>query len=572
MKKQLLVVLFCAFSFFSHSQLVLDWAIGIGGTSSESSYSVATDLDGNIYMAGYFVGTVDFNPAVAVAELESEGTADIFFAKYDADGNYLFAKSIGGSSGDYAFDIAVDNEGSIYITGRFSGTVDFNPANAGVANLTSEGSTDVFFAKYNSNGNYAFAKAVGGSGPDSGVSIAVDNSNNIYITGYFSETADFNPDEAWNNNVSSAGGTDVFLAKYDEYGNYEYAHNIVEGPGDDRPTSIAVDANNFAYVTGHFSGTADFAPLASEILLESNGSEDVFVGKYNALGFNLFAKRIGGAGLDEGSDILVDSEGAVYVAGNYSGSVDFAGNGNSVPSVGSTDIFYCKYDSDGDFDYVKALGGTGADKVNSMMIDGEGTVFLSGTFSGAVDFDPITLPNQVDIYTSAGETDIFLAKYSSEVGWYLGGYHMGGVNEDEALGMAADAEGNIIITGTFKGDADFGIEGASEILNNSSTTLTDIFLAKYAFDFISVNESDAEVNQAMIYPNPTSGDFTLMLDASHDCTQANVLDISGRMIRSHSLFKSQLNKRIDVADLPSGVYCIQLIGSRAQNTLKLIKE
>ncbi|MBW8049614.1 MAG: T9SS type A sorting domain-containing protein [Cytophagales bacterium] len=187
------------------------WAKSIGSTTTDHGNSIATDASGNAYITGYFQDTADFDPGAGVQNLTSVGARDIFFAKYDTNGNYLWAKSIGSTSPDYGYSIATDASGNAYITGSFEDTADFDPG-AGVQNLISVGQVDIFFAKYDANGNYLWAKSIGSTW-DRGNSIATDASGNAYITGYFQGTADFDPG-AGVQNLTSVGNTDIFFAKY----------------------------------------------------------------------------------------------------------------------------------------------------------------------------------------------------------------------------------------------------------------------------------------------------------------------------------------------------------------------
>jgi hypothetical protein len=192
------------------------WAKQFGGTGQSEGQSVAVDSAGNVYTTGYFDGTVDFDPGAGTTALTSAGDMDVFVSKLDASGNYVWAKSFGGSGADYAFSLAMNSAGNVYTTGYFDGTVDFDPG-AGTTALTSAGSIDVFVAKLDASGNYVWAKSFGGSGSDYALSLAVSSAGNVYTTGGFSDTVDFDPG-AGTTNLTSAGVTDVFVLKLDELG------------------------------------------------------------------------------------------------------------------------------------------------------------------------------------------------------------------------------------------------------------------------------------------------------------------------------------------------------------------
>jgi len=170
------------------------WAMGLGSPGFDAGSDIAVDGDGNVYTTGYFSGNVDFDPGPGTAYLTAAGywASDIFVSKLDTNGNFVWAINMGGTGYEEGAGIAVDGNGNIYITGYFNGTSDFDPG-LGVANLTSAGREDIFISKLDANGNYLWVKGMGGSEVDQGYSIAVDREGNVYTTGYFQGTADFDP-------------------------------------------------------------------------------------------------------------------------------------------------------------------------------------------------------------------------------------------------------------------------------------------------------------------------------------------------------------------------------------------
>ena len=168
--------------------------------------------------------------------MNKRGSYDIFVSKYDSSGNYQWTKAFGGSGNDWAYSVATDSSGNVYITGVFQTTVDFDPG-AGVDNRTSAGSNDTFLSKYDASGNYQWTRAFGGTGSDLVYSVATDSSGNVYIAGYFRNTVDFDPG-AGVDNRTSAGECDAFLSKYDASGNYQWT-KAFGGTGSDAADSVA---------------------------------------------------------------------------------------------------------------------------------------------------------------------------------------------------------------------------------------------------------------------------------------------------------------------------------------------
>ena len=363
------------------------WAKGIGGTGLDAGYRIAVDSNGNVYTTGLFSGTVDFDPGVSIFNLTSAGSSDIFVSKLNSGGDFVWAKSMGGTGSDEGHDITVDSNGNVYIAGFFSGTADFDPG-ADTSNLTSAGSVDIFVSKLDSSGDFLWAKSMGGTGFDNVYCITLDSSGNVYTTGFFYATVDFDPGIGIAN-LTSVGSGDIFVSKLNSNGDFIWAKSM-GGTTDDSGFGITVDSSNNVYATGAFSGTADFDPSAGTSNLTSLGSVDIFVSKLNSSGDFIWAKSMGGTGDDQGNSITIDPSGNIYTTGYFYGTADFdpgAGTSN-LTSVGSGDIFVSKLDSNGNFVWAKSMGGTDYDQGSSISVDSSGNVYTSGAFSGIVDFDP----------------------------------------------------------------------------------------------------------------------------------------------------------------------------------------
>lgn len=317
------------------------WAKAMGGANFDNGNSIALDLNGNVYTTGFFDGTADFDPGVALSNLTSSGSKEVFVSKLDASGNFVWAKAMGGTGPDRGYSIAVDASGNVLITGDFESTVDFDPG-AALFNLSSSGINDVFIVKLDASGNFVWAKKMGGTNYDIGRSVKLDASNNVYITGAFTASVDFDPGMAVFN-LTSAGGNDIFISKLDASGNFVWAKNM-GGPENDISFSMAIDDSGNLYTTGYFRNTADFDPDAGLFSLTSAGVLDVFIAKLNASGSFAWARAMGGTGIDIANAIALDASNHVYSTGAFNGTVDFdpgAGLFN-LTSAGNTEIFIHK--------------------------------------------------------------------------------------------------------------------------------------------------------------------------------------------------------------------------------------
>lgn len=262
----------------------LEWAkcTGVATGGSDIGQAVATDAFGNVYITGLFLDTVDFDPGPGVFNLTSNGYADVFIQKLDASGNLLWAKNAGGIYYDLGNALAVDAFGNIYVMGEFAGTMEFD-AGSGISDLITNGSSDIFILKLDASGNLLWAKSMGGPSEEWSEGVAVDASGNVYATGAFSETADFNPGPAVYP-LTSYEGVDMYFVKLNASGNFVWAKSV-GGQFDDVSNAIAIDAFDNVYMTGGFVGTVDFDPGTGYFGLTSdNFSPDIFILKLTSTG------------------------------------------------------------------------------------------------------------------------------------------------------------------------------------------------------------------------------------------------------------------------------------------------
>lgn len=329
-----------------------------------------------------------------------------------------------------------------------------------------------------SQNSYWMQKA-GSVTADEGQDITIDANGNTYTTGYFSGTAAFG-----NITLNSSGLTDIFIAKNNNIGGYEWAVKA-GGPGSDRGLSIKADDQGNTYITGFFYGTASFKNQT----IVSEGLQDIFIAKYNNAGALQWVKSAGGSNADIGYGINIDNAGNVAVTGEFVGTADFGST--SIVSMNNTiDIFTTKLSSTGNFLWTKKGSAPFIDRGLDIACDAFGNIYVTGQFTDTITFD-VTHNN--NMYNA-----IFLIKYDSsgQEKWFR---KIGGATFNIANGIAVDQNNDILLTGDFKGNLIF--------FGSPNITLTNqyvnrIFLAKYSSEgnllWMRADGSESEVTSKNI--------------------------------------------------------------------------
>lgn len=482
----------------------LAWAVGFGNSSNPvATADITVDGSSNVYVTGWYFGTVDFDPGPGTFNLTSEFAQDVFVQKLDASGNLAWAVGVGSDSSETGDGVAVDAAGNVYVTGDFSDTLDFDPG-PGVFNLTGNGS--IFVLKLSSAGEFVWAVAVGGGANIADYSdIGVDAAGNVYITGNFRGTVDFDPGPG-TLNLTSNGETDVFVEKLDSSGNLVWARSM-GGTDIDESGGIAVDASGNVHTTGDFSLTVDFDPGPGTSNLTSVAFLDAFVQKLDTSGDFQWVAAIGGLAAQVGYGVAVDAAGNVYTTGVFSDTVDFdpgPGTFNLTSNSFSDDVFVQKLDGSGTLVWATAVGGPSTDSGLSVAVDVGGSVYTTGDFVGTADFDPGA--GTFNLTSASSSNDVFVQKLdpSGALDWAVG---MGASDGDRGFGVAVDGSGNAYTTGEFAGTVDFDPgPGTHNLTNDGSGSFIQKLTAPPASTFyVSTTGDDTNNCTAVATPCATIG-------------------------------------------------------------------
>jgi gliding motility-associated-like protein len=458
---------FLTFAVTAQEDALLSWAKNMGGSNQETGGGIAVDNTGNVYTTGFFRGTTDFDPGPGTYNLTAEGTGlGAFISKLDVSGNFVWAIELDGTSWERGFGIAVDNAGNVYSTGYFEGTVDFDPG-PGTFNLSSSDS-GIYILKLDTDGNFVWAKKVSASGSNYGRAIAVDNAQNVYVTGEFKFTVDFDPGPGVSNLTQTGSNGDVFILKLDAAGDFEWAKSH-GGSSDDVARSIKADAVGNVYTTGGFHGTLDFDPGAGVFNLTSAGSREGFISKLDINGDFVWAIKIGSTGTDIVQSLALDASGNVYATGEFYQTVDFdPGSGTFNLTAEQSDAFIVKLTSAGNFVWVKNIAGTSLDANYTIDVGTDGSVYTGGRLYGTVDID-----TETDIFSREVNGDC-IVKLDTD-GDFVWAKEYTGTSIEFGLAIAVDSDDNVHVTGQFF-RADFDPSACEYEL---TSTATDIYVLKF---------------------------------------------------------------------------------------------
>lgn len=514
------------------------WAQQIGSIGNDNATSVATDADGNIYTTGYFMKSADFDPGPGTFLMIAEDYNDVFILKTNAAGQFLWAKSMGGSYNENSFSITVDNAGNVYTTGFFEGTADFDPG-PGVYNLTASGVEEIFISKLNKNGDFLWAKKIGDVNYEAGNSITTDAAGNIYVCGKFNGKVDFNPGTAVNE-LTSNGAADAFILKLNKGGNYVWA-KALGGATDDNATAILVDAKGNVYTSGAFTSTVDFDPGAGTALYTSTGNEDAFISKLDASGNYSAVWVLAGAAKANASAITTDSIDNVYVTGEYTGDLS-AGTFN-LSAMGNNDAFILKINSNSQIEWVKNIGGTGSDYGQGIATDKVGSVYAMGYFQGTVDFDP-----NAGTYNLKG-SGLYVLKLDGN-GQMLWATTTQGTGNVTGHTIQVDANYHVFVGGVFSGTVDFD-PSAGEAISDASSV--DIFVWELAQPSLA-SVKKLSLQNFIIYPNPSQAYFTIKTIDNNEPFNFEVYDCTGQLMLEGVV---TIQQTIDLSAFTNGVYVIK---------------
>ncbi len=415
------------------------WAKKAGGLGFEHGQHISVDKKGGLYLSGTFELTADFGDT-----LNSKGHSDIFVAKYDTSGNWLWSKQINGTGRDYCMSMSRNAE-NIYLAGFYEHELHFDSV------IIRGDKQDIFIANYDTEGQLKWVKTFGGPGFDGAYGVDTDKHGNIYMTGVFADS--FKVDTFQFYQPRWRG---VFLLKMDKEGEVQWL-KASSGRGNMLVNAIDVDETDHIYITGEYAGKNVIGTDTIE------GQKGIYTAKFDSNGEVLWLSEWGDKGIfGFGGDVLADTSG-IYVCGAYQGIGRFGDD--LMTALGETDIFLTKLDpSTGQIEWLERAGGFEHDKGMGLLLHNE-KLYMTGWYDAESNFGDTTL-------TASGGNNFFITEYSKngQVNWV-----QAPIQQGLAYGKAltADEDNNIYFTGWF-----------TRILNFPTALLratgeADVFLGKY---------------------------------------------------------------------------------------------
>lgn len=361
------------------------WGKHFSGPAQIYSNSVSIDQNDNIYVTGIFEANLSYSNNSSTNTLNSLGDFDIFIFKYDPNGNLIWTRQVGDTLKELSPAIHAGKDNSVYLTASFEGSVDFDWG-ASTAIKSSTGQQDIFISKFDTAGNFTWVKQIEGNDYKYSGGIQADIQGNVYTTGSFASSVNF--DEGNTAVVkTSNGGTDIFIAKYNNQGDLSWV-NQIGSFGFDIGTSLVIDNFSNVYACGSFSASADFDSNNGVLNLNSNGSRDIYLTKLDSNGALSWANSIGGTALDIVAGIHYGSNDEVLITGRFSNSIDLdPSNGtSSFSSYGFSDAFFSRYSTSGINLGNIHIGGLANDFGNAISMNNAGNILVGGSITDSAYF------------------------------------------------------------------------------------------------------------------------------------------------------------------------------------------
>lgn len=484
----------------------------------------------------------------------------------------MWAKNFGGSAAaTNGSGITVDSNGNVYTTGTFSYSVDFDPSPTTnfiltTYNLFGNASTDFYISKLDPNGNFVWAKNIGSQFFETGVAITTDNVNNLYVTGKFAGTVNFNT-SGGTTNLTSVSSSSGFILKIDSNGAFVWAKGI-SGAGTEVVYAIAVDATGNVFATGNFAPATDLDPGTAVYNISGSG---VYVLKLDSSGNFVFAKGfIGTANLDC-TAIKVDASGNIFTTGSFQETADFdpsAATFNLIANGATSgqDVFLSKLDNLGNFVWAKRIYTFGVDFSRTLALDNIGNIYIAPNLERTTFY----IDNSAPIVASTlYSSNMSLLKFDS-AGSLIAKNFIESNYSLQTMGIAVDSNYSVHTCGYYVYTVDFNPDTA--VFNLISNAYTDVFISKMKLrnETLSLDQNNT-LDSTVLFPNPTTASINLNTPSPIQNVNLKIISITGQTVLEKQNL-SGTDFSFEVSTLSQGMYILQLTNGNEVYNSKFIKQ
>ena len=510
------------------------WAKIATSIGADNFSDVALDQVGNVYVVGKFdediiIGTDTFY-------IPSSGNSDALFVKYDANGNYLWGQQLGGTGPQDAYHIVISELDEIFICGRIAGTSYMGTTSGVPQFLNSSGNIRGYLSKFDTNGELIWTNLVDGTSYTWPFSLAIDNNNDVMMTGSFVETANFG------NGVTTTSfhQLDLFVAKYSKNGTCLWAFSE-GGYNADWAYDIAVDGNGNFAIAGSFDDTLNLS--GNTLIAKGNG--DAIVAFYDSLGVLQWFDHTGGYSTqtvtsDAASKLIFDLNDNLWVTGYYQDTMIF--NTDTLISLGYEDIYMVQYDGSGNVFQTKSLGGSALhDQPSDIAIDNVNNILLAASAYYFFTVDDSS-------YYTYGMNDIAVMQFSptGQLNWFK---HGGTPYNDFASGIAVNNIGEVYLTGGV-GDKSPVIFDTITLTPTGTEQWYEAIVAKLSWIPLFPEEiNELSINEITNFPNPATN--SIYIEGKEMTTLLKIYSLNGTELYSNQI---KIPEKIDVTNFSAGFY------------------
>jgi len=528
----LLIVLFCIETYSQAPGWA--WADGAGGNSTDRGQCVFTDpVTGDVVVAGFYESEGLYFGAIQLINTLNNFTSDIFVVKYNAAGNVLWANTYGGTGSERANGVAIDASGNVIVTGHFdSPTLAFGPTT-----LTSTGESHCFILKLNASGAVVWAQQSTGNDGEFGTNIALDNSGNAFVGGYFrSSSISFG---TMSGSIIGASSDDIFVAKFNTSGICQWL-NVAGGTKLEDLQGIAVDSNNDVIISGGFKSAVLNAGASSLANFQVN-TYDAFIIKYTGSGVLSWITGLGGFYSESAMNVTTDNNSNIFITGYFETQLLPVGSTTltNTTSSGFLDMYIAKMNPSGVFQWAHSSGGIYDEYGSAVATDASGNIYMTGYYdSDTISAGPATLINN-------GSWDMAMVKYTNS-GTFVWAKNTGGGGYDRSESIAVNNSGEVFLTGHFGSNTiDFGTTTLTNFLDH------DIFIAKLSS--ITGLADHFIPDWIKIYAEGNTGN--ILIKSQFALEQIIITNLMGQRILNDSPYTNEFSTAIN----NTGIYFVEVI-------------